>query len=244
MIPHCQEADETCHHKAHDGTHLHRHTQRCQCPVGDTTYHTRHRVDLLVENHGFIVQQHITDHATSTTSDTTHDDCHPERLSESQTLLDTGNREQRQTKGIEDEPRIFQRFHPLTEECHCQQGHRRTYQIYRCCHPEGCRTQHHVADRSAAYCHSHTTHITTEPIELFRCSMSDTGYRKRERSQQLNHQYNQILLHFNLQSSIFNPYTSPPNSSPSADTVSPLRDCAAHARGARSPGRQAYTVAQ
>ena len=187
MIADGEEADETGDDETGDGAPLDGQTQLGQSPIDHTTQHTDHRIDLAVEDDGLVVEQHIADDTARRTRDAAHDDRHPEGLSEEEALLYAGDGEERQSEGVEDKPRILQRFHPLTEEDDGEQGDSRTYHIYRCGHPEGCGAEHDVADGSAADGHRDAADVTAKPVEVLGSRMADAGDRKGKRAQQLNH---------------------------------------------------------
>ena len=56
MIAHSQETDETSDAETNDGTQLCRESQGSKRPVDQSAQHTGHRIDLLVEDDGFIIQ--------------------------------------------------------------------------------------------------------------------------------------------------------------------------------------------
>ena len=97
MIAYSQESYQTCSREAYAGTYLCRNAQFGQPPVCQTAYYAGHSIYLLVEYYRLVVKQHIADYSTGRTGDTAHDDSHPERLTEGQTLLYTGDGEECQS---------------------------------------------------------------------------------------------------------------------------------------------------
>ena len=126
MVADGEETDEAGDAEADDGTQFRREAKGSQGPVGHSTQHAGDGVDLLVEDDGLVVEQHIADNAASGARDAAHDDGHPKGLPHSKALLDAGDGEERQAEGVEDEPGVFQGFHPLAEEYDGEQGYART----------------------------------------------------------------------------------------------------------------------
>ena len=127
MISHGEEADDAGDEETNNRTHLGRSADLYHQPIHHPTQYTGHRVDFLMEDDRLVIQQHVADDTTRRTRDAAHDDGHPERLSEREALLDTGDGEQCQAKRIEHEPCILQGLHPLAEKDDRQQRHSRTY---------------------------------------------------------------------------------------------------------------------
>ena len=181
MVSHSQEPYHTGDDKAHHRAPLQRETVSRHPPVDHSPEDARDCIDLLMEDDRFVVEQHIADDPTGRTRDTSHDNRHPIRLSEEDTLLDTRDGEECQSEGVEDEPCVFQWFHPFSEEGHRQQCDSRTYHIYRCRHPERSGSQHHVTDRTTSDGYGNATDIPAKPVEVFGSRMTDARYTYNHR---------------------------------------------------------------
>lgn len=93
VIFHGQQTDEAdgeeggCHSDAHI------HAEAKEEPIEQASGHTGHGIDLLAENDGHVVEQHIADDAAGGTGDAAHGDGHPEGMAEGKGLLKAGDGE-------------------------------------------------------------------------------------------------------------------------------------------------------
>ena len=185
MVSYCEEPDEACDGEADDHREFDAVVEIHGDPVSQSSHETCHGVDLLSEDDGFVVEQHVAYHATRSTGDASHDDSHPVRLSHDDAFLYAGDGEERESECVEDKPCVFQRFDVFgechhEEQCQCCAKH-----VERAGHPEWCGAEHDVAYGTAPYGHGNAADISTKPVEVFRCSVSYSRDGKGECTEEL-----------------------------------------------------------
>mgnify|MGYP000276110693 CR=1 FL=1 len=166
MIAYCQQAYGAYKEKGgcrRDGNAC---IQSDEHPVEKSACHTCCGIDLFVKDDGHVVEQHVAYHASCRPRHATHDDGDPSRGV--RMLQSSGYQRSRRAPG----PRCRRQTRCCRSSVYACRSKPRT----QCCkganhvdgggHPEGCRSQHYVAERTSSYRHGKSADISSEPVEM------------------------------------------------------------------------------
>lgn len=187
MIAYCQQAYGAYKEKGscrRDGNAC---IQSDEHPVEKSACHTCCGIDLFVKDDGHVVEQHVAYHASCRPRHATHDDGDPVGVFEGYGLLDTSDHEERQAQGVEDKPGVVDPAYMPAEANHEPQCCKGANHVDGGGHPEGCRPQHYVAERTSSYRHGKSADISSEPVEMLGSSVTDARNGESQCTQHLQY---------------------------------------------------------
>ena len=162
----CQNAYEDDAEGTEQGTDFNAESPLHAKQIGQTSCHAGYGIDFATEDERHFVHQHVADDTASGSRNGTHRDGYPERIPQSQRLLDADDIEERKSDGIEDEPGVVVVDDVLAEHTDCQHRQSTADEVTAVGHPERIEPEHEVTNRSATDSCCHTHNPSTEDVEL------------------------------------------------------------------------------
>ena len=186
MVAHGEEANEADEEEREEGGEAGMGSGDHEEPIEEAAGDAGHRVDLFLEDEGFLVEEDVTDDAARGAGDASHDDGDPDGVSAVEGLLEAGDGEEGEAERVEHEPGVVEALEGTGEDDDEDLREGGADEVEGRGHPEGRDAEHHVTNGAAANGYGNAAHETAKPVEMLGCRMAYSRYGKGEGAEELD----------------------------------------------------------
>ena len=198
VVAHGEEAHEADEEEREEGGEAGMGSGDHEEPIEQAAGNAGHRVDLFLEDERFFVEEYVAYDAACRSGDASHDDGDPDGMSAIERLLESGDGEEGESEGVEDEPGVVEALERTGEDDDEDLREGGADEVERRGHPERGDAEHQVADGAASDGYGHTTDEAAKPVEMLGCGVPDAGDGKGEGAEKLY----DLLYYFQRKSNI------------------------------------------
>ena len=192
VVAHGEEAHEADEEEREEGGEAGMGSGDHEEPIEESAGNAGHRIDLFLEDEGFLVEEDVADDAACRSGDASHDDGDPDGMSAIEGFLESGDGEEGESEGVEDEPRIVEALERTGEDDDEDLSEGGADEVERRGHPEGGDAEQQVADGAASDGYGHSTDEAAKPVEMLGCGVPYSRYGKGECAEKLD----ELLYYF------------------------------------------------
>ena len=116
VVAHGEEAHEADEEEREEGGEAGMGSGDHEEPIEESAGNAGHRIDLFLEDEGFLVEEDVADDAACRSRDASHDDGDPDGMSAIEGFLESGDGEEGESEGVEDEPRVVEALEGTGED--------------------------------------------------------------------------------------------------------------------------------
>lgn len=153
-----------------------------QKPIDHSASGAGQGIDVLAENQGHLVDEHVAEYTSCSACHTSHYYVYPHGIPGYETLFEADYGEEAQTYGVEDEEGVLKTHYPFLEYYDDDEGEQGDEHIRRLHHPEWLHIQQNVPEGTSADCCHESDDEGAEEVKVLAGSQTDAAYRESEGS--------------------------------------------------------------